>query len=150
MPRHIRKGDNVIVTKGASKGIVGEILRVIDEGERVVVRGVNIRTMHIKPTQARPQGQILKEEGPIHKSNVSPLVDGKASRVRFVSKPDGSKSRIAVRGGSELHQLRGPKAASTGAKGASAATTKSASSPVAKAAGKPTNKPASKTGSKKL
>jgi hypothetical protein len=86
----------------------------------------------------------------MHKSNVSPIVDGKPSRVRFVSKPDGSKSRIAVRGGGELHQLRGPKAASTGAKGASAASTKSASSPVAKVAGKKTNKPASKTGSKKL
>jgi len=38
---------------------------------------------------------------------VSPIVDGKPSRVRFVSKPDGSKSRIAARGGKELHQLRG-------------------------------------------
>ena len=26
MPRHIRKGDTVIVTKGASKGVVGEVL----------------------------------------------------------------------------------------------------------------------------
>ena len=107
MPRHIRKGDTVIVTKGASKGVVGEILRVVDEGERVVVKGANIRTMHIKPTQQRPQGTILKEEGPIHASNVSPVVDGKPTRVRFVTKPDGSKSRIAARGGKELHKLRG-------------------------------------------
>jgi large subunit ribosomal protein L24 len=96
MPRHIRKGDSVIVTKGASKGTIGEIIRVIDEGARVVVKGVNIRTMHIKPTQKVPQGSILKEEGPINASNVSPVVDGKPSRVRFVSKPDGSKSRIAA------------------------------------------------------
>jgi hypothetical protein len=27
--------------------------------------------------------------------------------VRFVTKPDGSKSRVAARGGKELHQLRG-------------------------------------------
>jgi len=99
MPRHVRKGDTVIVTKGASKGIVGEILRVVDEGERVVVKGANIRTKHLKKTQSRPQGTILKEEGPIHISNVSPVVDGKPSRVRFVSKPDGSKSRVAARGG---------------------------------------------------
>ena len=109
MPRHIRKGDNVIVTRGASKGVIGEILRVVDEGDRVVVKGVNIQTKHLKPSQSRPQGMILKEEGPIDASNVSPVVDGKATRVRFVTKPDGSKSRVAVRGGKELHQLRGPK-----------------------------------------
>jgi len=28
--------------------------------------------------------------------------------VRFVSKPDGSKCRVAVRGGEELHVLRKP------------------------------------------
>lgn len=107
MPRHIRKGDTVIVTRGASKGVVGEILRIVDEGERVVVKGANIQTKHLKPTQARPQGTILKEEGPIHASNVSPVVDGKPTRVRFVTKADGSKVRVAARGGKELHVLHG-------------------------------------------
>jgi len=109
MPRHIRKGDTVIVTRGASKGTVGEILRIVDEGERVVVKGANIQTKHLKPTQARPQGTILKEEGPIHASNVSPVVDGKPTRVRFVTKTDGSKVRVAARGGKELHVLHGPR-----------------------------------------
>lgn len=116
MPRHVRKGDVVVVTKGASKGVVGEILRVVDGGERVVVKGANVRTFHLKPTQQRPQGQILKEEAPLHASNVSPVVDGKPSRVRFVSKPDGSKSRVAVRGGKELHVLRGPRKSGGGKK----------------------------------
>ena len=109
MPRHIRKGDTVIVTRGASKGTVGEILRIVDEGERVVVKGANIQTKHLKPTQARPQGTIRKEEGPIHASNVSPVVDGKPTRVRFVTKTDGSKVRVAARGGKELHVLHGPR-----------------------------------------
>jgi large subunit ribosomal protein L24 len=109
MPRHIRKGDTVIVTRGASKGVVGEILRIVDEGDRVVVKGANIQTKHVKPTQARPQGTILKEEGPIHASNVSPVVDGKPTRVRFVTKADGSKVRVAARGGKELHVLHGPR-----------------------------------------
>ena len=43
MPRHIRKGDTVIVTRGRSKGVVGEILRIVDEGDRVVVKGANIQ-----------------------------------------------------------------------------------------------------------
>lgn len=109
MPRHVRKGDTVIVTKGASKGVVGEILRVVDDGARVVVKGANIQTKHLKRTQQRPQGTILKQEGPIDASNVSPVVDGKPSRVRFELGADGSKRRVAVRGGKELHTLRGPR-----------------------------------------
>jgi len=110
MPRHIKKGDSVIVTAGNDKGTVGEIVRVIPEKNRVVVKGVNIRARHMKPTQANPQGGIVRSEMPIHMSNVSPVVDGKPTRVRFETKKDGSKVRVAARDGSELHTLRGPKA----------------------------------------
>ena len=51
MPRHVRKGDTVIVTAGNDRGTTGEILQVVDGGERVVVKGVNIRTKHLRPTQ---------------------------------------------------------------------------------------------------
>ena len=105
MPRHVRKGDTVIVTAGNDRGTTGEILQVVDGGERVVVKGVNIRTKHLRPTQQRPQGGIVRRENPIHISNVSPVVDGKPSRVRFVTKADGSKVRVAVRGSRELHVL---------------------------------------------
>ena len=110
MPRHIKKGDSVIVTAGNDKGTVGEVIRVITEKDRVVVKGVNIRARHMKPTQANPQGGIVRREMPIHQSNVSPVVDGKPSRVRFETKKDGSKVRVAVRDGKELHTLCGPKA----------------------------------------
>lgn len=109
MPRHIRKGDTVIVTSGASKGQTGVVRQVFPESERVIIEGVNLRTMHKKPTQANPQGGLIEREAPIHLSNVSPLVDGKPSRVRFEVKPDGSKTRVAVRGGKALGQVRGPR-----------------------------------------
>lgn len=51
----------------------------------------------------------MRTEYPIHMSNVSPAVDGKPSRVRFETRPDGSKVRIAARGGAVLHTLRGPR-----------------------------------------
>ena len=102
MPRHVRKGDQVVVTAGNDRGRVGEIVRVIKDGERVVVKGVNIRTKHMKPTQQRPQGGIVRKEMAIHVSNVSPAVDGKPTRVRFATKSDGSKVRVAARGGAEL------------------------------------------------
>ncbi|MDG2423737.1 MAG: 50S ribosomal protein L24 [Phycisphaerales bacterium] len=109
MARHVKKGDSVIVTAGNDSGKVGEILKVITSDNRVVVQGVNIRTRHMKPTQQNPQGGLLRKEMPIHISNVSPAVDGKGSRVRFETQTDGTKKRIAVRGGKELHTLRGPR-----------------------------------------
>ena len=110
MPKHVRKGDQVIVTQGADKGKIGEVLRVIPKEDRVVVRGVGIRTRHLKPSQRNPQGGIITRESPIHISNVSPVVDGKPTRVRFEVKKDGSKVRVAARGGKELGVVRGPRA----------------------------------------
>jgi large subunit ribosomal protein L24 len=109
MPRHIRKGDTVIVTAGNDKGVTGEVLRVLPKRDRVVVQGVNVRSKHLKPSQANPQGGILRREMPIHISNVSPVVDGKPSRVRFETARNGAKKRIAVRNGKELHTLHGPR-----------------------------------------
>ena len=109
MPRHVRKGDTVVVTAGNDKGVVGEVLRVIPDNMRVVVQGVNVRSKHIKPSQRSPQGGTIQKEMSIHISNVSPVVDGKPSRVRFETKKDGTKDRMAVRGEKELHTLHGPR-----------------------------------------
>lgn len=109
MARHVVKGDTVIVTAGNDKGKTGEVLRVDPEKNRVLVKGVNVRVKHRKPTQQNPQGGILEKEMPIHISNVSPVVDGKPTRVRFETKPDGSKERVAARNGKTLHTLRGPR-----------------------------------------
>jgi len=109
MARHVRKGDTVVVTAGNDRGSVGEILRVIPDQDRVVVQGVNIRVKHLKPSQQNPKGGLLRKEMSIHISNVSPVVDGRASRVRFETREDGSKVRVAVRSDKELSVLRGPK-----------------------------------------
>ena len=109
MARHIRKGDTVIVTAGNDKGATGEVLRLLTDSDRVVVQGVNIRAKHLKPSRTNQQGGIVRREMPIHISNVSPVVDGKATRVRFEIRGDGTKVRVAVRGGKELHRLRGPR-----------------------------------------
>ena len=107
MPRHIRKGDNVIVRTGKDKGRTGEVLRIVtnadSSAERVVVKGVNVRVKHIKPSQANPQGGTVSLEMPIHISNVSPVDNnGKATRVRYETKADGSKVRLAATTGEQL------------------------------------------------
>jgi large subunit ribosomal protein L24 len=105
MPRHIRKGDTVMITSGDFKGQTGEIASVDTKKETVLIKGVNLVTKHVKPTQAAPQGSVITKEAPIHWSKVSPVVDGKAVRVGFQVKPDGSKVRVARHGGKVLKEL---------------------------------------------
>lgn len=128
MARHVRKGDQVIVTSGSHKGKTGTITRVITGQpgqERVIIKGLNLRTKHLRPTRFSPQGGIVTREASIHISNVSPVVDGKASRVRFVTKSDGSKVRVAARGGQELGVIRNADAKAKSAKPARRSAAKS-------------------------
>lgn len=105
MARHVRKGDMVIINAGSQKGKTGTVMRVDTKNERVYIKGLNLRTKHLKPTRVSPQGGIITKEAPIHLSNVQPVIDGKPARVRFTLRPDGSKVRVAVRGGKELGEL---------------------------------------------
>ncbi len=109
MPKHVRKGDQVMVTSGDNKGAIGEITQVLTKTDQVLVKGVNLRTKHLRRTQTNPQGGTVTIEAPIHISNVSPVVDGKPTRVRFETAGDGSKTRVAARGGKTLGQIRAPK-----------------------------------------
>ena len=107
---HVRKGDRVKVIAGKDKGLVGEVIAVYPERNRVTVAGVNIVKRHLKDTAAQPQarqttkGGIVSSEAPIHASNVQLVVkDDKGeeivTRVGFqrteVTKrrPDGSEYR---------------------------------------------------------
>lgn len=110
MPRHVRKGDQVIITAGAHRGKTGEIARILTKKDAVIVKGINLRTKHLKPTRINPQGGIITKEAPIHISNVSPVIEGKPSRVRFKVRDDGSKVRVAVRGEKVLGNVRGARA----------------------------------------
>ncbi|MEX0876717.1 MAG: 50S ribosomal protein L24 [Phycisphaerales bacterium] len=107
MPRHVRKGDQVMVTSGDHKGSVGEITEVLTKSDQVIVKGVNLRTKHLRRSQLNPQGGTVTVEAPLHISKVSPVVDGKPSRVRFETGKDGSKTRVAVKGGKSLGLVRG-------------------------------------------
>ena len=109
MPKHVRSGDQVIITSGSLKGTIGEVMRVDASNDRVFIKGVNLRTKNIRRTQQNPQGGVITKEAPIHISNVSPVVDGRPTRVRFEVKEDGSKQRVAARGGKVLGEVRGAK-----------------------------------------
>ena len=98
---HVKKGDTVQVIAGSEKGKVGEILRVFPETSKVVVKGVNVRTKHVKPQQEGESGQIQTFEAPIHSSNVM-LYSTKqkvASRIAYTINAEGRKVRMLKKTG---------------------------------------------------
>src|SRR5215211_8524880 len=76
----VRKGDRVQVISGKDRGLVGEVLAVYPDRNRVTVAGVNIVKRHLRDTSAQPQsrqttkGGIVSSEAPIHASNVQLVV----------------------------------------------------------------------------
>ena len=66
----IKKGDKVIVTVGKSKGVVGEVLKVLPLENKALVRGVNMVKRHTKPTQ-NSAGGIIEKEAKINISNIA-------------------------------------------------------------------------------
>ena len=101
---HIKKNDTVVVLAGEDKGKTGKVLKVLVEKNRALVEGVNMVSKSTKPSAQNPQGGIVKQEAPIHISNLS-LVDpksGKATRVGIKVTEDGKKVRIAKKSGEEI------------------------------------------------
>jgi len=100
----IKKGDNVKILAGTSKGEVGRIVRVIPKMNRVVVEGVNMIKKHQKPSAANPQGGIVEIEAPIHISNVAVLDSStnEATRVGRRLDDNGNLVRYAKKSGEVL------------------------------------------------
>lgn len=109
MAQRIKKGDTVVIISGngapkkGQPGKTGKVLRFVDDGERVVIEGVNRVWKHVKPSQRFPQGGRIQKEAPVHISNVQPLdpTTGKGTRVKFETR-DGVKHRIALKSGTDL------------------------------------------------
>lgn len=99
---HIKKGDTVKVIAGNSKGQEGKVIQVIIEKSRALVEGVNMVSKHSKPNAANPQGGIVKQEAPIHISNLM-VVDpksGDASRIgRKIDEKSGKLVRYSKKSG---------------------------------------------------
>ncbi|HLF30412.1 MAG TPA: 50S ribosomal protein L24 [Xanthomonadales bacterium] len=94
--KRIRKGDEVIVTTGRSKGQRGHVLRVMGDN-RMLVENVNMIKKHQKPNPSVNQpGGIVEKEASIHASNVQVYNagTGKADRVGFKTLEDGRKVRV--------------------------------------------------------
>jgi len=101
---HIKKGDTVIVNAGNSKGQQGKVLKVLVKQQRAVVEGLNMVSKSTKPSAKHPQGGIIKQEAPIHISNLN-VVDpktGKGTRIGRREGANGKLVRYAKKSGEEI------------------------------------------------
>jgi large subunit ribosomal protein L24 len=67
---NIKKGDKVIVTTGASKGKSGSIVKMFPKKSLVLIDGVNVKKVHVRPRKQGEKGKILEQATPIHISNI--------------------------------------------------------------------------------
>jgi large subunit ribosomal protein L24 len=93
----LKKGDRVRVISGKDKGKEGKILVSIPKENKVIVEGVSVASRHTKPTQANPQGGIVKKETPIYACKVMLICPntGKPTRIGHAFLEDGRKVRVA-------------------------------------------------------
>ena len=119
----IKTGDRVMIISGKDKGQIGTVARVLPKEGKVVVmddtprkdkdgndlpaRPLNRAIKHTKgtPTQLNPNpvGGRIEIALPIAVSKVALVnADGQPTRVRIQINEDGTKTRIAVKGGQAI------------------------------------------------
>jgi len=88
----VRKGDNVKVISGDDRGKEGNVIRVYPAANKLVVKGINLKKKHQKPTKEK-KGGIVSIENPIHLSNVIKLQSAKIVKdpKKELKKDDGKK-----------------------------------------------------------
>ena len=103
MAMNIKKGDTVVVLSGKDKGKKGEVLGTVPGTSKVVVKGVNMVTCHIKPRKQGEEGGIIKREAAIASCKVQVVCPkcGKGTRVAH-NVADGKKTRVCKHCGAEL------------------------------------------------
>lgn len=82
-----------MVITGEYKGQKGRVLKVIRSKDRALVEGINMVSRHTKPNAKAPQGGIIKQEAPIHISNIM-LLDPASGIPTRVGKRLNEKNKL--------------------------------------------------------
>ncbi|MCB1111373.1 MAG: 50S ribosomal protein L24 [Chlamydiales bacterium] len=99
--KKIRTGDTVMAIAGNFRGQTGEVMSV--EGDKITVRGINVRKKHVKRSQLNPQGGIVEREYPIHRSNVMVCVNNDVPvRLHVKCDKNGERHLAYNDGGKEV------------------------------------------------
>ena len=78
MKTKLKKGQTVQLISGADKGKSGEIIKLFPKDYSALVKGINVKKKHQKPTKEQ-KGGIVNIEKPVHLSNLKVMDDKKKS-----------------------------------------------------------------------
>lgn len=92
---NIKKGDEVRVISGASRGGQGKVMHVLTKAGRVVVEGVNLRPKHVRARKQREKGQIVEAPRSMHLSDVQ-LVCSHCKKLTRVGRRVQDKGTVRV------------------------------------------------------
>jgi large subunit ribosomal protein L24 len=90
---HVKKGDQVMVIAGDSKGQKGQVREVLVNKSRAIVSGVNMMKKHQKANAKHPKGGIIEMEAPVHLSNLM-VIDGSGKPTRIGRKEDAKTGKL--------------------------------------------------------
>ena len=93
MKLHVKKGDTVLVLSGNDKGKRGKVLSVDVKSQRAIVEGIRLVSKHTRPNAEHPQGGIIKQEAPIHISNLM-VIDNDGNPTRVGRKKDEKTGKL--------------------------------------------------------
>jgi large subunit ribosomal protein L24 len=66
----IKVGTTVKIISGSDKNKTGKVLKINHRTGKILVKGINLKYKHTKPTKKTEVGEIKQIEAPIHHSNV--------------------------------------------------------------------------------
>ncbi|MDR1364142.1 MAG: 50S ribosomal protein L24 [Oscillospiraceae bacterium] len=67
---HVKTGDTVLVVCGKDKGRRGEVLAVSPKEGKIMVRGINLVSKHVKPRRENDEGGIIRTEAALYSCKV--------------------------------------------------------------------------------
>lgn len=100
----IKKNDNILVIKGKDRNKTGKVLRILPEGGKIVVGGVNMIKRHRRPRKAGEKGQIMSIEAPLRAENVMVVCPkcSKPARMGYKKLESGDKVRVCKKCNQEI------------------------------------------------
>lgn len=92
----LKKGDQVIVTRGKDKGQKGKIEKVFPKTGKVLISGVNVYKKHVRPRGEGQPGGIVDVVKPLAASNVALLCPkcNQPTRIGYQVDKNKEKQRL--------------------------------------------------------
>ena len=104
MKTKLKKGQTVKLIVGVDKGKTGEIIKLFPKNYSALVKGINVKKKHQKPTKEQ-KGGIVSIEKPVHLSNLK-IIDGKKSQEK--SKKQDTKKKTETKEKKRIWVFRTP------------------------------------------